>query len=120
MHTSIPFCNLSNRALSLQDKRLALIDKFFTHHDQSTLESILADDAQIVEQGTNLRTYNKSEWVNLFANHVVPAVPDYKWHHSTDGSKDVDGYSIVTVQVSKAAVCRYSLLGRTCVVRIIM
>ncbi|KAL3138904.1 hypothetical protein ABBQ32_005726 [Trebouxia sp. C0010 RCD-2024] len=82
-----------------KDKRQAVIDKFFTHHDKSTLESILADDAQVVEQGAKLRTYNKSEWINLMANHVVPAVPDFKWGHSTDGSKDEDGYSIVTVQV---------------------
>ena len=84
----------------MQDKRLAVIDRFFTHHDKSTLENILADDAQIVEQGTKLRTYNKSEWINLVANHVVPAVPDFKWGHATDGSKDDDGYSIVTVQVT--------------------
>lgn len=77
-----------------------MIDRFFTHHDKSTLESILADDAQIVEQGTKLRTYNKSEWINLVANHVVPAVPDFKWGHATDGSKDDDGYSVVTVQVT--------------------
>lgn len=87
----------------VQDKRQAVIDKFFTHHDKSTLESILADDAQIVEQGAKLRTYNKSEWINLMANHVVPAVPDFKWGHSTDGSKDDDGYSIVTVQVTLSA-----------------
>ena len=84
----------------MQDKRQAVIDKFFTHHDKSTLESLLADDAQIVEQGAKVRTYNKSEWINLMANHVVPAVPDYNWGHSTDGSKDEDGYSIVTVQVT--------------------
>lgn len=83
-----------------KDKRQAVIDKFFTHHDKSTLESLLADDAQIVEQGAKLRTYNKSEWMNLMANHVVPAVPDFKWNHSTDGSKDQDGYSIVTVQAT--------------------
>ena len=83
----------------MQDKRQALIDKFFTHHDKATFESILADNAQIVEQGAKLRTYNKSEWINLFSNHVLPAVPDYKWGHATDGTKDADGYSIVTVQV---------------------
>lgn len=83
----------------MQDKRQALIDKFFTHHDKATFESVLADNAQIIEQGAKLRTYNKSEWINLFANHVLPAVPDYKWGHSTDGTKDADGYSIVTVQV---------------------
>lgn len=77
-----------------------MIDEFFTRHDKSTLERILADDAQIIEQGAKVRTYNKSEWVNLVANHVIPAVPDFKWGHDTDGSKDDDGYSVVTVQVT--------------------
>lgn len=81
-------------------KRLAVIDEFFTRHDKSTLERILADDAQIIEQGAKVRTYNKSEWVNLVANHVIPAVPDFKWGHDTDGSKDDDGYSVVTVQAT--------------------
>lgn len=85
--------------VSMQAKRLAVIDNFFTHHDQSTLDSILADDAQIIEQGAKVRTYNKSEWVNLVTNHVVPAIPNFNWGHKTDGSKDDDGYSVVTVQV---------------------
>lgn len=38
--------------------------------------------------------------MNLVANHVIPAVPDFKWGHDTDGSKDGDGYSVVTVQVN--------------------
>lgn len=83
----------------MQAKRLAVIDNFFTHHDRSTLDSILADDAQIIEQGAKVRTYNKSEWVNLVTNHVIPAIPNFKWGHATDGSKDDDGYSVVTVQV---------------------
>ena len=89
--------------MGVQAKRLALIDNFFTHHDKSTLDSILADDAQIIEQGAKVRTYNKSEWINLVTNHVVPAIPNFKWGHATDGSKDVDGYSVVTVQVESSA-----------------
>ena len=91
----------------MQAKRLAVIDNFFTHHDKSTLDSILAEDAQIIEQGAKVRTYNKSEWINLVSNHVVPAIPNFKWGHTTDGSKDDDGYSVVTVQVT---ICRCTCL----------
>ena len=98
---------VKDNCVSVQAKRLAVIDNFFTHHDKSTLDSILADNAQIIEQGAKVRTYNKSEWVNLVTNHVVPAIPNFNWGHKTDGSKDDDGYSVVTVQV------QLQLLGDT-------
>ena len=83
----------------LQDKRQALLNKFFTSYDKATLEDLLADSAQIVEHGPQSRKFNKSEWINLVVNHVVPAVPDYKWCHSTDATADKEGYCMVTVQV---------------------
>ena len=80
-----------------------MLDKFFTSTDKFTLDELLAENALIVEQGPKARTYNKSEWINLLCNHVVPAVPDYKWNHSTDAAKDPEGYCIVKVQARTAA-----------------
>ena len=83
----------------MQEKRQAMLDRFFTSYDKATLEELLSDNAQIVEQSSKSRTYNKSEWINVLTNHVIPAVPDYKWCHATDATKDKDGYCIVKVQV---------------------
>ncbi len=76
-----------------------MLDRFFTSYDKATLEELLSDNAQIVEQSPKSRTYNKSEWINVLTNHVVPAIPNYKWCHATDATKDKDGYCLVTVQV---------------------
>lgn len=45
--------------LSLQEKRKALLDKFFTSFDQSSLQPILAEDVQIIGAGSN-QASNKS------------------------------------------------------------
>ena len=76
-----------------------MLDRFFTSYDKATLEELLSDNAQIVEQSPKSRTYNKSEWINVLTNHVVPAIPNYKWCHATDATKDKDGYCLVKVQV---------------------
>lgn len=83
-----------------KEKRQAMLDRFFTSYDKATLEELLSDQAQIVEQSPKSRTYNKSEWINVLTNHVIPAVPDYKWCHATDATKDKDGYCIVKVQAT--------------------
>jgi len=83
----------------MQEKRQVMLDRFFTSYDKATLEELLSDNAQIVEQSPKSRTYNKSEWINVLTNHVVPAIPDYKWCHATDATKDKDGYCLVKVQV---------------------
>ena len=85
----------------MQEKRQVMLDRFFTSYDIATLEELLSDNAQIVEQSPKSRTYNKSEWINVLTNHVVPAIPDYKWCHATDATKDKDGYCLVTVQVQQ-------------------
>lgn len=43
--------------------------------------------------------YAGAEWERLMLECVKPAVPDFKWGHATDGTKDKDGYCIVTVKV---------------------
>lgn len=83
-----------------KDKRQAMLDRFFTSYDKDTVEELLSDNAQIVEQGPKSRVYNKSEWINLLVNHVVPAVPDYSWCHSTDGANDKQGFCTVRVQAT--------------------
>ena len=93
----------SSNLYDMQDKRQAMLDRFFTSYDKPALEELLSDNAQIVEQGPKTRTYNKSEWINLLVNHVVPAVPDYNWCHATDATKDKDGYCIVKVKVLRSA-----------------
>ena len=86
-------------AVLMQDKRLAILNSFFSTNDKATLEGLLSDQAQITEQGSQPRTYNKSEFVNLLCNHIVPAIPDFDWGHSTDGAADKEGYAQVTCQV---------------------
>lgn len=83
----------------MQDKRLALLNSFFTTNDKATLEGLLSDNAKIVEEGTQLRTYNKTEFVNLLSNHIVPAIPNFSWCHATSGQNDKEGYAVVTCQV---------------------
>ena len=83
----------------MQDKRLALLNSFFTTNDKATLEGLLSDNAKIVEEGTQPRTYNKTEFVNLLSNHIVPAIPDFSWCHATSGQNDKEGYAVVTCQV---------------------
>ena len=41
-----------------------------------------------------------AEWIEALADRIAPAVPDFKWGASTDGSKDDAGWSLVTVQVT--------------------
>ena len=41
-----------------------------------------------------------AEWIEILADRIAPAVPDFKWGASTDGSKDDAGWSLVAVQVS--------------------
>lgn len=94
---------MSAAAPCMQDKRLAILNTFFSTNDKATLESLLSDQAQVTEQGSQSRTYNKSEFVNLLCNHVVPAIPDFNWGHSTDGAADKEGYALVTCQVNLAA-----------------
>ena len=43
-----------------------------------------------------------AEYEDLVLKQIIPAVPDFKWGHATDASKDDDGYSIVTVTVRSA------------------
>lgn len=83
-----------------KEKRQVMLDRFFTSYDKATLEELLSDNVQIVEQSPKSRTYNKSEWINVLTNHVVPAIPDFKWCHATDATKDKDGYCLVKVQAT--------------------
>lgn len=39
------------------------------------------------------------EYIGLMADIVLPAIPDFKWGHATNGEVDRDGYCIVTVKV---------------------
>ena len=41
-----------------------------------------------------------AEWIDILADRIAPAVPDFTWAASTDGSKDDAGWSLVAVQVS--------------------
>ena len=91
---------VSQHKICVQDKRLALLNSFFTTNDKATLEGLLSDNAKIVEEGTQPRTYNKTEFVNLLSNHIVPAIPDFSWCHATSGQNDKEGYAVVTCQVS--------------------
>lgn len=85
-----------------KDKRLAVLNSFFTTNDQITLEALLSDNVKIIEEGPQARTYNKSEFVNLVCKHISPAIPDFDWGHSTSGENDKEGYAVVTCQVSQA------------------
>ena len=97
-----------------------MLDRFFTSYDKATLEELLSDNVQIVEQSPKSRTYNKSEWINVLTNHVVPAIPDFKWCHATDATKDKDGYCLVKVQVQHLPLhlccpCMSAAHARVCV-----
>ena len=43
---------------------------------------------------------SSAELIGILADRIAPAVPDFKWGASTDGSKDDSGRSLVAVQVS--------------------
>lgn len=83
-----------------KDKRLAVLNSFFTSTDPTTLGALLSDNAKVVEEGPQPKTYNKSEFINLVCNHVSPAIPDFNWGHATSGENDKEGYAVVTCQVS--------------------
>lgn len=83
-----------------KDKRLAVLNSFFTSTDPTTLGALLSDNAKVVEEGPQPRTYNKSEFINLVCNHVSPAIPDFNWGHATSGENDKEGYAVVTCQAS--------------------
>ena len=99
-----------------KDKRLATLNSFFSTNDKATLESMLSDNVKIVEEGTPSRTYNKSEFINLLCNHVVPAIPDFDWCHATSGENDKEGYAVVTCQVCSANYMHHSVHHSYCYV----
>jgi hypothetical protein len=80
------------------DKRTALLNKTFTTFDRSALNEVLADNFYI-QEGDGAK-FSKEDWVGLLVDYVKPSIPDFNWGHATDGSKDDEGYSIVTVQAN--------------------
>ncbi|KAK9815232.1 hypothetical protein WJX72_000391 [[Myrmecia] bisecta] len=83
-----------------KDKRVALLDRFYTNADEATYNELLADDFELVSVGKKTETYNKQQWKDLLLKYTLPAIPDFNFTHATDGSKDDEGYCIVTVQAT--------------------
>ncbi len=51
-----------------------------------------------------------AEWIDILADRIAPAVPDFTWAASTNGSKDDAGWALVAVQVSAEICCGCRLL----------
>ncbi|KAK9811198.1 hypothetical protein WJX73_009495 [Symbiochloris irregularis] len=83
-----------------QEKRKAVLDRFFTNLDHDTYNEILADNFTLQERRPGAKAYNKKDYINLALDTVKPSIPDFTWTHATNGSKDKSDFSLVTVQAT--------------------
>lgn len=85
-----------------KDMRVALLKRFWGPIDESAYRELLADDATIYVETKDEppRNYSKDDWIKLMCGVVAPAIPDFNWSPTTEGSKDDDGYCIVEVQAT--------------------
>eukprot|EP00877_Chromochloris_zofingiensis_P000454 jgi/Chrzof1/10409/UNPLg00333.t1 len=82
-----------------KNDRLRTLNTFYTQLSRSNLEQLLADTFVMGEEG-HARRFSKKEYIGLMADIVLPAIPDFKWGHATNGEVDRDGYCIVTVKAT--------------------
>eukprot|EP00882_Tetradesmus_deserticola_P000745 GHRQ01000813.1.p1 GENE.GHRQ01000813.1~~GHRQ01000813.1.p1 ORF type:complete len:212 (+),score=81.18 GHRQ01000813.1:208-843(+) len=79
--------------------RLQVIDKLYRQPSREKLESVLADNFKMGEDGYS-RKFTKADYINLTCGTVLPAIPDFNWGHACSGDVDDDGFCIVTVQAT--------------------
>ncbi|KAK9837688.1 hypothetical protein WJX74_003010 [Apatococcus lobatus] len=83
-----------------KDKRLAVLNRFYTNIDKTTYDELLADSFKLTTAAAGHSTYGKADYTKLMTDMVKPAIPNFSWGHATSGDKSDDGYSIVTVQAT--------------------
>jgi len=81
-------------------ERLDVLNKFYRDNlTNEGLEAIMSENFKMGEEGYS-RVFTKKDYIGLMAGSVLPAIPDFKWAHATNGEVDRDGYCIVTVQAT--------------------
>lgn len=86
-----------------KSSRVATINKMY-YGDGGTpskqiLEEVLSPDFKMGEEGYT-RKFTKDDYIKMVCDVTLPAIPDFKWGHATNGEVDADGWCIVTVQAT--------------------
>lgn len=86
-----------------KNDRIAVINKMY-YGDNGTpsrqkLQEVLSDNFKMGEEGFT-RKFSKDDYIRMVCDVTLPAIPDFKWGHATNGDVDDDGFCIVAVQAS--------------------